>query len=181
VRFPRCLTALAVLTALMLAASACGGGNTGAGTPEPTASAPDATAPPPDATQPGTTAVTPTPTTPAPTQPEPPENGGSDGGTAGGGGEQSVRVPASFVAMAGGRLTPPAITVPPFLAVEISVESGDGEAHQLVLRTPTPHTLRVAAGKRAAVRIPGLRAGRYAVLLDGRRAGTLVAGGEVGP
>jgi hypothetical protein len=31
------------------------------------------------------------------------------------------------------------------------------------------------------VRIGGLRAGRYAVLLDGREAGALVAGGEVGP
>lgn len=175
-RFPRCLTALAVLTALTVAASACGGGNTGPGaSTNPTASAPDATAPPTDATQPGTAPTTTPPattTTPTETQPS---------GDTGGGGEQQVRVPASFVVTPSGRLTPPTITVPPFLAVEISIRSDDGRAHTLVLQTPEAHTLQVAAGRRAAVRIPGLRAGRYAVTLDGRRAGALVAGGEVGP
>lgn len=172
---------LALVLTLALAMGACGGGNTGAGTvQEPTASAPDATAPPTDATQPGTGPVT-TPTTTAPAQTKTqPATGGSSGGTTGGGGEEAVRVPAAFEA-AGGRLKPPTITVPPLLAVELSLQSGDGQPHRLTLRTPTPHTLAVAAGKRAAIRIPGLRAGRYPVLLDGRRAGALVAGGEVGP
>jgi hypothetical protein len=165
-----------------LLAAGCGGGSTGTGTVAPTASAPDATAPPPDATQPGTGPVTPPPATatqPAQTQTTP-SSGGDDASA--GGGEQSVRVPASFVVAPGGRLRPPTITVPPFLAVEISVRSADGRAHRLVVRTPTPQTLDVAAGGRAAVRIPGLHAGRYAVALDGRAAaGTLVAGGEVGP
>jgi len=176
----RLLRCLAVVLALTL--SACGGGNTGAGTgAEPTASAPDATAPPADATQPGTGSVTTPPaTTPTETQTEP-ATGGSSGGTAGGGDEEAVRVPAAFTVVAGGRLTPPTITVPPFLAVELSLASSDGKPHRLVVRTPTPHTLRVAAGGRAAIRIPGLRAGRYPVLLDGHRAGALVAGGEVGP
>jgi hypothetical protein len=118
---------------------------------------------------PATTTTTQTPTE---TQPS---------GDTGGGGEQSVRVPASYVVTPAGRLTPPTITVPPFLAVEISIRADDGRSHTLVLQTPAPHTLHVAAGKRAAVRIAGLRSGRYAVTLDGRRAGALVAGGEVGP
>jgi predicted small secreted protein len=173
VRFPRHLTALVVLTAFAM--TACGGGNTGTGSSgEPTASAPEATAPPPDATQPGTGPVTtPTTTTPRTTQTQPaaPDDGG----------EQQVRVPASFVVTAGGRLTPPTITVPPFLAVEISIRADDGRSHRLVLQTQPSHALQVGAGQRAAVRIRGLRAGRYAVTLDGRRAGALVAGGEVGP
>lgn len=163
----------AVVAMLALTASACGGGNTGTGpTGEPTASAPEATAPPPDATQPGTTAVAPAPTqtAPAETQPEPDD-----------GGEQAVRVPATFTVTAGGRLRPPTVTVPPFLAVELSLVAQDGRPHTLVLRTTPPRTLRVAGSERAAVRIPGLRAGRYPVLLDGRRVGALVAGGEVGP
>lgn len=161
---------MAVLAALALTASACGGGNTGPGTEDqPTATAPEATTPPTDATQPGTASTTPVPP-PAKTQTEPDD-----------GGEQAVRVPATFTVTAGGRLRPPTITVPPFLAVEVSLASDDGRPHTLVLQTPTPHTLDVAAGERAAVRIPGLRAGRYPVTLDGRRAGALVAGGEVGP
>jgi len=163
---------------MVLMAAGCGGGSTGTGPAgEPTASAPEATAPPTDATQPGTTAVTPPPTTTAQprtrAQTEPPGDGG--------GGEQAVRVPASFVVAPGGRLTPPTITVPPFLAVELSLRAGDGRPHRLVVQTTPPHTLRVAAGQRAAIRIHGLRAGRYPVTLDGRRAGALVAGGEVGP
>ncbi|HKG03149.1 MAG TPA: hypothetical protein VKB03_08205 [Conexibacter sp.] len=176
-RFARCLTALAVLTALATAVSACGGGNTGPGaSTNPTASAPDATAPPTDATQPGTAPTTtpPTTTTTPPTETQP-------SGDTGDGGEQQVRVPASFVVTQSGRLTPPTITVPPFLAVEISIRSDDGRPHRLVIQTPQPHTLQVAAGRRAAVRIAGLRADRYTVTLDGRRAGALVAGGEVGP
>lgn len=174
-RFPRCLTASAVLTVLAISVTACGGGNTGPGATNPTASAPDATAPPTDATQPGTApTTTPPATTTAPTVTEP--SGDTDGG-----GEQQVRVPASFVVNPPGRLTPPVITVPPFLAVEISIRSDDGRAHTVVLQTPTPHTLKVAANERAAVRIPGLRAGRYTVTLDGRLAAALVAGGEVGP
>lgn len=174
----RSLRPLAAAVLLALGVSACGGGNTGAGTSaQPTASAPEATAPPPDATQPGTTAVTPPPQT------TPPQTAGGEGDANGGASDeqQPVRVPASFVVAAGGRLTPPVITVPPLLAVEISVRADDGTAHVLVLRTPTPQRLDVAAGERAAVRIPGLRAGRYPVTLDGRRAGALVAGGEVGP
>lgn len=181
-RFLRFPTAAAVVTALALAG--CGGGSTGTGpVGEPTASAPDATAPPTDATQPGTTAVTPPRTTPAQTQtvPQDAAGEGGDGSADEGGGEEAVRVPAAYVVTAGGRLRPPTITVPPFLAVEVSLAAQDGRSHTLVLGTAPPRTLRVAAGGREAVRIPGLRAGRYAVTLDGRRAGALVAGGEVGP
>ncbi len=180
-RSPRCLP-LAVLATLAL--SACGGGSVGPAATNPTASAPtasapDATAPPTDATQPGTAPLT-TPTTTAPAQTQTPtRTQPSDTNPAGG--SQSVRVPASFVVTTSGRLTPPTITVPPFLAVEISLRSADGRAHTLVVQTPTPHTLQIAAGARAQVRIAGLRAGTYAVTLDGRRAGALVAGGDAGP
>ena len=150
------LVASAVAAALAVAGcgSSSGGTTTTSTSPattDPVASAPDAHPPPSDATQPGTGPVT-----------------------------TQVRVPAAFAVVAG-RLAPPTITVPPFLTVEVSIAATDGKPHRLVLRTPAPHTLTVAAGGRAAVRIPGLRAGRYAVELDGRAAGAIVAGGDAGP
>lgn len=181
-RFPR-LSALvlALLPALALAAAGCGSdgdGTTTATATNPVASTPDATAPPTDATQPGTTSTT-TPSVTTETQPATPTQTTTPPADVPD--EQAVRVPASFVVVGSGRLQPPTITVPPFLAVEVSVRSDDGQPHRLVVGTPAPRTLDVAAGARAAVRIPGLRAGRYPVTLDGRRAGALVAGGEVGP
>jgi len=163
------------LVIVALAAAGCGGGSTGTGPAgEPTASAPEATAPPTDATQPGTTAVTPPP--PTPTQTQTARAPGGNGGASDG--EEPVRVPAAFVVAPDGRLTPVSITVPPFLAVELSLRARDGRAHTLSVHG---QTLRVAGGGRVAVRIPGLRAGTYPVTLDGQRVGALVVGGEPGP
>lgn len=181
--------ALALLAAaLALAASGCGDDEPTAATgttATPTASVPAASAPPPDATQPGT-APSATQTTPGRTE----ATGGAGADGAGSGGappvasgeeeEEAVRVPAAFVVTVAG-LEPPQVTVPPLLAVELSVRADDGRAHRIEVRTPQPAVLEVAAGGRAAVRIDGLRAGRYPVLVDGREAGALVAGGEVGP
>lgn len=159
VRPPRCPIALAATLVL----ASCGSEEP-ASTPSPTATttnpiarAPEAQPPPADATQPGTGPVT--TTTPD---------------------EQQVRVPASFTITAAG-IRPRTITVPPFLAVEISAIAADGRDHTLEIATDPPTTLAVEAGTSAATRIRGLRAGRYAVKLDGRPVGALVAGGEVGP
>ena len=88
-------------------------------------------------------------------------------------------MPAAFT-IRGGALTPPQVTVPPRLAIELSVQA-DGQSHTLVLDAPQPQTLRVAPNGRASLRMPGLRAGSYPITLDGRDAGELVVGGEVGP
>ncbi|MDO8185952.1 hypothetical protein Q5424_05680 [Conexibacter sp. JD483] len=175
---------LAAIAAAALAAGAAGcGDDDGAATTaaaeqtqappsatEPTASAPDATPPaPPTATDAVPTTTVPNPPSTTPTRAE----------EQGGGGEEAVRVPATFV-IRSGRLTPPTISVPPRLAIELTLR-GDDAAHVLVLRAPQPRTLRVAAGGQASLRMPGLRAGSYDITLDGRPAGELIAGGEVGP
>lgn len=182
----RAVLAAAVLGAVVLAG--CGGDDdaTSAATSTapatqtgPVASTPDATQPPPAATEPlppETTATQP----PATTGPDTGGTGTSESPPPGRAEEEPVRVPATFVAGDGG-LTPPRITVPPFLAVEVSVSSGDGKAHTVVVGTPRAQRFEVAAGGRGAVRLPGQRAGEYAIELDGREAGTLVVGGEVGP
>ncbi len=90
-------------------------------------------------------------------------------------------MPATFAIDAGGKLTPATVSSPAFLAVQVSVTDHDGQAHQIVIRTPTPHTLMVSAGGHASVLIPGLRAGQYPITVDGTQRGALLIGGEPGP
>ena len=194
VRSPVPLAALAVAVGV----AACGGsgssssgtGTTGATTtPATTAPGGTGTTTAPGTGGPGTgttpMAHAPEPTTPLPstgpnTNPPPPADTGTSGTTphAGHGDEVPVRVPATFV-VRDGRLAPARVVVPPFLAVQVTVRS-DQAPHTIVLRTPMPKTLKVASGGRAGVRVAGLHAGRYAVELDGRPAGTIVAANDAG-
>ena len=167
--------ALAALLALVLLVSACGGGSTGNGTTEPTASAPAATTPPADATEPGTSSTQ----TPRPAREAPPiKQETSDGED----GARNVRVPARFVVRVQ-RLEPRTIRVPPFLAVKVTVRSGDGEQHRFALNTPEPQQLDIYPdrGERASMLVAGLRPGRYRIRVDFAYAGALVVGGEPGP
>ncbi|HEY2771947.1 MAG TPA: hypothetical protein VGI87_15330 [Solirubrobacteraceae bacterium] len=83
--------------------------------------------------------------------------------------------------MNGGQLSPRLVTAPAFLAVQLTVSSGDGKSHQVVLETPAPRTLSVPASGKASVLVPGLRAGEYALKVDGSTRGGLMIGGEPGP
>lgn len=175
-----------VAVAVGLSAAACGDdgddraatgplGQTTAVT-DPIATAPEATTPPPDAAEPGARTIAPPPRTEPDRQPPPntaPAAPPSDEA-------DPVRVPAEFT-ITDGALDPPAITVPPFLAIALAVTAADGAGHEIVLRAPRPIELTVPAGQRASVRVPGLRAGRYVIELDGKAAGALDVGGEVGP
>lgn len=175
------LTALSLGGVGAVGVAGCGGGSsktaaTGAGQTGtvPLARAPEPTTPVPHPTTPNTTEQPPA------TQTAPSSTSTSPETAPGGGDEQPIRVPAMFT-INGGELSPLTITVPPFLAVQVTVTSADGRAHRVVLRTPQQRTLAVAPGSRASVRIPGLRAGRYEVEVDGKPAGAIVSGGDVGP
>ncbi len=104
-----------------------------------------------------------------------PPAGGSDAGSI------NARVPADFHLTLDGRLLPGTISIPAFLAVALSVSSADVRPHTLLVRTPSPHTLSLAPHGHASLRIAGLKAGSYAVQVDGRARATLVIGGEPGP
>jgi hypothetical protein len=51
----------------------------------------------------------------------------------------------------------------------------------VTIKTPTAVHLTVPPRGRAITVLPGLRAGSYAILVNGRRAGALIAGAEPGP
>jgi hypothetical protein len=161
---------MVVLIALVL--GGCGDGKKTASQPAQTSStalaAPTAT---------GSTSTTPASSTPATT------TGAATGPSAAGGGEEPVRTPAVFVFGSGGRVSPPTITVPAFIAVDVTLVSRDGRAHELALEAAgRRYRFRVAAGRSSTVRIPGLKAGTYPLSPVGGGPGvTLVAGGEAGP
>jgi hypothetical protein len=91
-----------------------------------------------------------------------------------------VRVPATFT-IRGGALSPQTVSSPAFLAIELSLASGDDAQHHVVVRTPASRSLTVPARGRAAILIGGLRAGRYPIYVDGAARGALIVGGDPGP
>ena len=117
-------------------------------------------------------------------QPSPGPSGGSSPGTAASdpaGGSGNARVPATFTIRAGG-VSPATVSAPAFLAVQVTVVSGDGQQHTVVVELPGRHrTLSVPAHGRASVLLPGLKAGDYPVEIDARPSATLIIGGEPGP
>jgi hypothetical protein len=104
----------------------------------------------------------------------------SSGGVAPAGGATNVHVRASFTILSGG-LRPPVLSVPAFVAVGLTIVSADGRSHRVVIQTPVPHSVNLPAGGRVTIPLPGTGAGRYAVKVDGRAAGSLLVGGEGGP
>lgn len=156
------------LVAVSLLLCACGGsghsrsGSTAGGTDTRSGGA-SATSSAPSYSSTGTTAIPPPKT-------QPPA-----------GGTHNARVPATFTILPGGALKPQTVSSPAFIAIQLTISSGDGKGHQVVVRTPAPRSLAVPANGRASVQIPGLKQGRYPLQVDGTTRGELVIGGEPGP
>lgn len=136
---------------------------------------------------PATTATAPQATAPSATEPPPDATGPAPPGGAEHGAredenreEEPVRVDADFT-LRGGRLRPATVTTPAFLAVSVSVLNRDAVSRMIVVRADRDYRIPVGPGRRAVRQIPGQRAGTYPVLVDGRRRGALVFGGEPGP
>ncbi|MDQ3769361.1 MAG: hypothetical protein M3370_07795, partial [Actinomycetota bacterium] len=105
--------------------------------------------------------------------------GGED--VPGGGGDANALVPAVFDLGADGRLTPRTVGVPEFLGIRFEVRSSDDEAHRVTLLVDPPVQLTVPPGGGASRDVMGQREGRFAITVDGERAGTLEVGVEPGP
>ena len=97
-----------------------------------------------------------------------------------GGGATHARVPATYV-IRGGKVSPPAISVPAFLAIQLTAVSADGKGHRVTLQARSGVTLNVPAGGRASQLVPGLPSAQYKLQVDGVARGTLMTGGEPGP
>jgi len=140
------------------------------------------TAPPPGTqTAPPTTTQTtsPTATGTPPTAPETTTNPGAP--ATGGTPPENARLPATYTIVPGGSLNPPTITAPAHIPVQVTVASGDGRSHHVVLRTEPPRALAVPAHGHATVLITGLRVGRYTLDVDGAPRGALAIAVAPGP
>jgi len=156
----------------LLAAAAlygCGGDD------EPTA-APATPAPPPAApteTPTATPSVTPSPTAtdaPAPENPEDQPGGAGD--------EQEARVPVELTIAPSG-ITPPEVSVPGFLALELIVRNR--LSAEVVVRLEGATPIAVGPGETARAKLEGRRPGRYAIDAGTAGKAVLITGVEAGP
>jgi hypothetical protein len=89
-------------------------------------------------------------------------------------------VPVRFV-LSGGKLQPGTVSVPPFIAIELTIVSHASTAQSVVLSTRPPRKFAVSPSGSAKVTLKGVTRGSYRLIVSGRTAGTLVVGSEPGP
>lgn len=167
----------------MVGLTGCGGGAKRADSSR-SAPAPPSVSTPAASTAPSTPATTPGRKTPAPpartesgsapsrSPAEPPDSSPEA--------RQPIRVPVRFV-LAGGKLRPPTVSVPAFIAIELTIVSEEPSPRQAVLATRPPRKLSLPGRSRATILLKGVPRGAYRLTVTGGGAATLVVGSEPGP
>jgi hypothetical protein len=166
-----------LLAVLALGLAACGGDDASSG------SAPSATPDPPPAAT-ATATATETPEASAPSAPAPPADAPASGEDqpGGGGDESEARVPVDLRVGPDGGVSPPEVSVPGFLALELRVRNGTAGTIAVTLEGSDPAgPFEVGAGKTGTRRLAGMKPGRYAIVVSGAGRATLIAGAEPGP
>ena len=162
---------LAAALAAALALAGCGGEDRSADTAPPPPPTPSATQTPV-----ATATESPTATPPPTATPESPED--QEGGA---GDEAEARVPVAIIVRPGG-VQPAKVSIPAFLALELSVRNRTTEEITVRIVGPErPAGTVVAPGATATKPLAGLRPGRYAIETGAGRRATLIVGVEPGP
>ena len=161
---------LALATLLVAAALAGCGGDDGEQSSTTPAAAPSA------ATETATAAETATPSPTATEQPLPSVSPEDQPG--GAGDEEPTRVPIEFT-ITDGRISPPQVAVPAFLALELIVHNKSSE--QVVVRLEGAEPMTVGAGETGRARLEGRKKGSYVVDAGSAGKALLVTGTEPGP
>ena len=152
----------AALAVVLVALAGCGSDDDPAATPEASTPAPLPSVAPPT--------ETPTPTPTATVDPEDQPGGAGD--------EEEARVRARFRVTPKG-ISPPQVSVPAFLAIELVVDSYLAEPFVVRLEGAPP--LSVGAGRTARMDVEGRRPGRYPIDFGEAGQALLVTGTEPGP
>ena len=161
---------LAIATLLVAAALAGCGGDDGEQSSATPAAAPSA------ATESATASGTGTPSPTATEQPLPSVSPEDQPG--GAGDEEPTRVPVEFT-ITDGKISPPQVAVPAFLALELIVNNKSSQ--QVVVRLEGAQPMTVGAGETGRARLEGRKKGSYVVDAGSAGQAVLVTGVEPGP
>jgi hypothetical protein len=90
-------------------------------------------------------------------------------------------VETSVTISGAGDVSPPVVSVPSGVAVEIHVANHGAAAATVVLAVPTHPSVRVGPGASGRVQTAGLKDGTYRILVNGTPRGQLMIGAQGGP
>jgi hypothetical protein len=164
----------ATLAALALALSGCGGSD------DPASSAPTSTAtegPTATATETPPTATAPSAPSPPPDAPTPTPTATGESQPGGGGDEAAARVPVAVTVGSDGTISPGAVTVPAFFALELRVRNRTAGTLRVTWNASAPAgTFTVGAGKVSSRRVAGIKRGSYVMAIEGVGKVAVVSG-----
>jgi hypothetical protein len=92
-----------------------------------------------------------------------------------------VRIPAAFIIRAGGAVTPPLISAPANVTIELQLHNEDAKAHRLTLSVPHFRGVAVPAHGTTTADVTGVPRGDYRLLVDGAPRARIVVGTVPGP
>lgn len=92
-----------------------------------------------------------------------------------------VRLPAAFVIRAGGAVTPPLISAPAHVTIQLQLHNEDSTAHRVTLSVPRFGGVAVPAHATATADVSGVPKGTYRLLIDGAARGRIIVGAIPGP
>jgi len=93
-------------------------------------------------------------------------------------GSSSAILPVNLVIDADDLVSPPIVAGPANTTIALTVAS---QASHTVIAAVASHSLTVPPGKQVTTRLPGLKAGRYPITVNGTPRAMLVAGAKAGP
>ena len=93
----------------------------------------------------------------------------------------NVRIPATFIIRSGGALTPPLISAPADVTIELRLRNEDSKAHRVTLSVPHFGGVAVPAHGTTTTDVTGVPKGTYRLLIDGAPKARIVVGAVPGP
>jgi hypothetical protein len=102
-------------------------------------------------------------------------------GGAHGGASQGAHVEANVTIAASGDISPPVVSVPSGVGVELHVTNHSNAAATVALSVPSHPSAHVAPGASSTLETGGLRDGTYRITVNGTPRGQLMIGAQGGP